>query len=1253
MTHSPKLAALLFAVLSTLVHAQDIGWYNGKTSPYSISTADELKGLQSLVANGTNDFDGKTILLANDIALSGNWTPIGSGSRPFKGVFDGQGHTISGLSVDVGGYAGFFDYVGANGQIKNINVVATTINGSYAGVLAGSYGSDKPIENCSAKAESVNGSPSGGLIGRAEAALTITNSYTSGNISGSISGGLVGYANATLTIANSYASGNVSGNDYSGGLVGQASAIIITNSYASGNVSNGLYSGGLVGYVGNARIENSYASGNVSTTARFINQEDTRSGTTSCPSCNATSCDGQTYYGTITYIYNYSGYSGGIVGYANGILDISNNYASGNIIMNLNASESSESSFSSGCSNRYGDKYSITIRTIRNYNYSLYSSGLVGYANNTSNITNSYASGSITENLDGTLREDISSRTRIGGIFGRYNNGTMTSVYYNSESTSQASGSGNLTSGVFAISSDNLKKKNSFLNWDFNEIWDIDEGISYPYLRFYIPLNSEFDLEVEQIPDLAYTGTQIKPEPTVRLKTGGTPLTKDTDYMLTYGANKTAGTEGTITISGLDSYYGLNETVPFNILHKTLTISEAAAQDKVYNGNTTATITGTLEGVVTGDNVSFNGTGSFEDKNIGTSKAVTAAITLTGTSASNYKLTQPTDLTANITKKPVTITLSPKTITLAKSDPITNFRNYIAYNGLVTGDNPDTTGTTGLYNTSNPPTPILTVPAIGGPYPITLSGTRTATNYEFTYDNEDLNLVVTGDPVNLSTCTAADIPAQEYTGSVIMPAISVTCGTTTLTAPDDYVVVYGGNNVNVGPTTGVVTILGRGGYTGSIGIRFAINAKALTVTGATAEDKVYDGTTAATITGAELELSGVIGTDDVSIANHTEGTFASADAGEDIEVSTSISLTGAKAGNYSVTQPSDLKASITPKALAADAIQTLAAQTYTGADITPAITVKDGSSTLASGTDYTAAFANNRNAGTATVTITGKGNYSGTATANFTINAKALTGDMIEAIPPQQYAEGNAIEPLVTVKYNTRELLEGRDYTLAYSNNTSAGTATVTITGTGNYTGTASANFLITAPKDIEDLEVAAIPDQTYTGEAITPTPVLKDGSYTLVLNTDYTISYLNNTAAGNARVIVSGTGSYSGTRQITFRIVAPALSSSSTPSSSSSSLTQPSSSSIAPSSSSSGGVPIRLPQIAASNQATLVRNGVNLQATGSVVVEVYGLDGNLVSKQSFASGVYAVSFGHLPKGMYIVKAAFGSEKKMLKVPVN
>ncbi len=70
-------------------------------------------------------------------------------------------------------------------------------------------------------------------------------------------------------------------------------------------------------------------------------------------------------------------------------------------------------------------------------------------------------------------------------------------------------------------------------------------------------------------------------------------------------------------------------------------------------------------------------------------------------------------------------------------------------------------------------------------------------------------------------------------------------------------------------------------------------------------------------------------------------------------------------------------------------------QTWTGSAITPTVTVKDGSTTLKSGTDYTVAYSNNVNAGDATVTITGKGNYTGTVSVKFKIVKPTYTVSLV------------------------------------------------------------------------------------------------------------------------------------------------------------------------------------------------------------------------------------------------------------------
>jgi len=77
------------------------------------------------------------------------------------------------------------------------------------------------------------------------------------------------------------------------------------------------------------------------------------------------------------------------------------------------------------------------------------------------------------------------------------------------------------------------------------------------------------------------------------------------------------------------------------------------------------------------------------------------------------------------------------------------------------------------------------------------------------------------------------------------------------------------------------------------------------------------------------------------------------------------------------------------------------------------------------------------------------------------------------------------------------------------------------------------------------------------------------------------------------------------------------------------------------------------IPNLITANQATQLRNGLNLQSAHIATVEIFNLKGTSISKQNFGSGVYTVSFGHLPKGMYIVKVSFGREKQILRIPVR
>ncbi len=239
--------------------------------------------------------------------------------------------------------------------------------------------------------------------------------------------------------------------------------------------------------------------------------------------------------------------------------------------------------------------------------------------------------------------------------------------------------------------------------------------------------------------------------------------------------------------------------------------------------------------------------------------------------------------------------------------------------------------------------------------------------------------------------------------------------------------------------------------------------------------------------------------------------------------------------------------STTKKHLSDCTINPIANQTYTGSQIKPKVTVYDGSYKLVEGKDYWLSYQNNTAVGTATVIINGTGKYSGTVTRPFAIVAqsttkKQLSNCTIEAIADQTYT-GSALTPAVVIKDGSYQLVRDTDYTLSYQDNTAIGTAKVTITGQGNYRGQVEKQFAIvaagTAKKQLSNCTINPIADQTYTGNALTPAVVIKDGTKTLATGIDYTLSYQDNIAIGAATVTATGKGDYSGVLTERFAIVA------------------------------------------------------------------------------------------------------------------
>ncbi len=231
-----------------------------------INTAEGLQSANSALAGRWAqgvDIDARAT--ANWNAGTG-FTPIGNGSTPFTGRFDGLGYVITGLTINrpASSNQGLFG-VTSGADLVNIGLEGVSISAqNYVGALAGQtlVGSVKR----SHVTGTVSGLDSvGGLMGYMNTTQTLA-SYSTANVSGSTqTGGLIGATNGGVPVGSSFATGTVTGTvSDTGGLIGHLGfATVITDSYATGAVTGADSVGGLVGYSGNAQIQRSYSTGAV------------------------------------------------------------------------------------------------------------------------------------------------------------------------------------------------------------------------------------------------------------------------------------------------------------------------------------------------------------------------------------------------------------------------------------------------------------------------------------------------------------------------------------------------------------------------------------------------------------------------------------------------------------------------------------------------------------------------------------------------------------------------------------------------------------------------------------------------------------------------------------------------------------------------------------------------------------------------------------------------------------------------------
>ena len=482
----------------------------------------------------------------------------------------------------------------------------------------------------------------------------------------------------------------------------------------------------------------------------------------------------------------------------------------------------------------------------------------------------------------------------------------------------------------------------------------------------------------------------------------------------------------------------------------------------------------------------------------------------------------------------------------------------------------------------------------------------------------------------LSSEMVTEIAPQEYNGIQNEPEIEIHYMGEPLTKDIDYTVVYSNNTLpgdqeSADAPKAVITGIGK--YTGTVEQTFTIYPKtiteemvestALSYNGAIQDDLVLHNGAARLI--KDIDYTIVYKKQPCNAGNYTADITGINHYTGQIHVTVTISKTVLSEDMVSIASTAEDNTILSDGTLAC---------TFTGSAIKPSVKV------TAFGADvptksYSVAYKQNTNVGTATITVTGKGNCQGKVTKTFQIVPKNITSDVTVAIAKATFAD-KALTPTVSVKWNKKTLKKNKDYTVVYENNImaagleDANAPKVIVSGIGNYAGELTQSFAI-APKQIAESSVSVQLaydnqgsrmrvlvgktelDQTqysavlyqagtttvtpldslvlgekydaeitllgnyqvknkpsalkknivskrdinslqirfteenntliYNGKAQKPKITITDTDGKIIVASNYTIVYANNINAGEAKAIITGKGSYAGSRSLNFTI--------------------------------------------------------------------------------------------------------------------
>jgi hypothetical protein len=443
-------------------------------------------------------------------------------------------------------------------------------------------------------------------------------------------------------------------------------------------------------------------------------------------------------------------------------------------------------------------------------------------------------------------------------------------------------------------------------------------------------------------------------------------------------ADAAAGTNKDVTLVGYvlggsdKANYLLSQPTGLkaSILKRAVTVVGETAQDKTYDGSTTASLglTGTLSGKLDGDAVSLDNsavTATFASKGVGTDKPVTVSgYGLTGIHGANYSLSQPTGLVADITPLNVQvggITIDDKVYDRSVTATIAGTADL---QGEVGGDDVAlvTSGAAAEFASAT----------VGSGKSVSLSGYALSGTESGNYNLEQpsgLTAAITAKPV---TITGISVQNRAYQSGVVTATIAGSPELLGVITPD--AVTVGGTASATfaddaeGPDK-AVTITGYtlGGanaanysLTQPTGLTATITLRAVSIAGLSATTRSYDGTVDVGITGT-ASLVGIDGDDDVQVMGTPAGTMATSTVGIGKAVTVAgLSLFGLHAHLYSLVVPV-LSVDITPAALTMTGVSVVAKE-YDGTNSatlggTPALAGKIGSDDVTPGVGV-AHFAN-------------------------------------------------------------------------------------------------------------------------------------------------------------------------------------------------------------------------------------------------------------------------------------------------------